>query len=441
MSSLSRRELLKAGGIGLGAAAISGCLANSGAKSAGTVNSAAATPPAKPSGKFDHLSPMLGGTGGLDGLIAPHALDYQERQEKLREELRFAAAGALLVAGTASLRYFSGVSWGVNDRFFGALFFEKGDPVFFTPAFERARAEESIPKGFAIRAWEEDEDPMRMVGEALRERGLASSRLAWEVEVPYRYLEQFQNANPGLAVTSGFEPVRRCRMIKSAKEIAIMRRADEITKTAIREAAKHLQEGTSEQEFCAWVSEAHRKLGATNPWVLGLFGPNAAYPHGTKERRKLQTGDLVLCDAGASVMGYQSDVTRTVAFGKPSDRQRKVWETVHKAQAAALAAIRPGVACEEADRAARAVIEAEGFGADYEHFHHRLGHGIGLEGHEEPYMVRGNKLLLKPGMTASNEPGIYVYSELGVRLEDVFVVTENGAEFLTPSSEPIGTAP
>lgn len=434
MKDFSRRDLLRAGGLGLGAAAVSGCLANAGAKSATSpaAGAQAATPTAptgKTSGRFDHLAPMT------EGLIAPHSLDYQERQEKLREELRFAAAGALLVAGTSSLRYFSGVSWGVNDRFFGALFFEQGDPVFFTPAFERARAEESIPKGFAIRAWEEDQDPMQLVGDTLRERGLASSRLAWEVETPYRYLELFQKTNPALAVTSGFEPVRRCRMIKSAKEISIMRRADEITKTAIREAAKHLQEGASETEFCEWVREAHRQLGASHPWVLGLFGPNAAYPHGTKEKRKLQSGDLVLCDAGASVLGYQSDVTRTLAFGKPSDRQRKIWETVHKAQAAAHAAIRPGVACEEADKAARDVIDAAGFGPDYKHFHHRLGHGIGLDGHEEPYMVRGNKLPLQPGMTASNEPGIYLYGELGVRLEDIFVVTENGAEFLGPAAE------
>lgn len=440
MDALDRRSLLKAG-IGLGAAAaIPGCISPTPNSTANSSESAPTTPlappaPAKPSDRFDHLQPMTG------GLSAPHALDYQERCDKLRDELRFAAAGALLVAGGASLRYFSGVSWGVNDRFFGALFFEKGEPIYFTPAFESARAQESIMKGFEIRAWEEDQDPMKMVGDALRERGLISQRLAWEVEIPYRYLDQFTKANPSLAVTSGFEPVRRCRMVKSAKELAIMRRADSITKTAIREAAKHLVEGTSEEEFVSWVGQAHRKLGASSPWAIGLFGPNAAYPHGTKERRKLREGDLVLCDAGASLLGYQSDVTRTFAFGKPSERQRHVWNTVKKAQDAAFAAIRPGVACEEIDKTARTVIEASGFGADYKDFHHRLGHGIGLEGHEEPYMVRGNKLPLQPGMTASNEPGIYLYGELGVRLEDVFVVTEDGAEYLGPASTDIKLSP
>ncbi len=419
----SRRAILKTASLGAGTAAFASCQAASLHKKE------------IPSGKFDALRSMA------TPIEAPDAADFAARQNKLREEL--SGAAALWITGVPSLRYFTGVRHGNSERLFGVLLFEKGDPIWICPAFEQARAMELIPKGQEIRAWQEDENPADLLGDILRSRAAAAGPLAVEPDTPYRFVERFQSANPAAELRSGFEIVRRCRMVKSEKEISLMHRANEITKRALFEASKHLTEGTSEEEFSSWVREAHLKLGAENPWAFTLFGPNSAFPHGTQNRLRLREGNTVLCDNGGSVHGYQSDVTRTWVFGKPSERQQVVWEAVKKAQTEAFKIARPGAACEEIDRAARAVIDEAGFGPDYKNFTHRLGHGIGLEVHEEPYLVRGNQLPLEPGMSASNEPGIYLYGEFGVRIEDIMVVTENGAVFLgepSPSlDQPFGS--
>jgi Xaa-Pro dipeptidase len=205
--------------------------------------------------------------------------------------------------------------------------------------------------------------------------------------------------------------------------------ANKITKLAYREAFKQIREGMSPRDLAAAISSAHQQMGVSGGGGP-QFGPNTAFPHGSMVVRNLQKGDTVLVDGGCSVEGYRSDITRTVFFDRPTDKQRLVWEAVKKAQAAALKVVRPGATCESVDRAARRVIEDAGFGPDYKYFAHRLGHGIGLEGHEYPYLVRGNTLKLQPGMTFSNEPGIYIYGEFGVRLEDCMVVTEDGGRTL-----------
>lgn len=423
---LKRREFLKTSSLAAGAIALASC------------KSTSTHPVILNSGRFDALQPMN------EGLPTILEQDYEERRDRLRKELKQASASALLLAGGHSLFYFTGLSWGISDRFWGVILLQTGECVAIVPAFERTRAEETLPKNFELRLWQENEEALEIVWETLRKKIPAnpSYLLAIDTEIPFRYVERLSQGWRNAAWTSGFEIVRRCRMKKTAKEIAIMRRANEITKRAIAEATKYLTEGSSEADFSNWVGEAHRKLGATHPWAITLFGPNAAYPHGTKEKRSLREGDFVLCDTGASLMGYQSDVTRSWVFGKPSERQCKIWETVKAAQDAAFRAVRPGASCAEIDAAARAVIESAGFGKGFEHFHHRLGHGIGLEGHEEPYLVPGNSLQLETGMTFSIEPGLYFYGEGGVRIEDIAVVTESGAEFLgerTPDLVKSGT--
>ncbi|MDH4220407.1 MAG: M24 family metallopeptidase, partial [Candidatus Aminicenantes bacterium] len=219
-----------------------------------------------------------------------------------------------------------------------------------------------------------------------------------------------------------------CRGIKTEKELAYMDLANKITKLAYKEAFQHLQQGMSAGELAGIIRKAHQQMGVSGGgWPQ--YGPNSAFPHGSTVVRDLQEGDAIIVDGGCGVEGFRSDVTRTVVFGKPSDKQKRVWEIVKKAQAEALKAVRPGVPCKDIDRAARKVIEDAGFGPGYKYFTHRLGHGIGLEGHEYPYLVKGNKLKLQPGMTFSDEPGIYIYGEFGVRLEDCFVVTEDGGRF------------
>jgi Xaa-Pro dipeptidase len=220
-------------------------------------------------------------------------------------------------------------------------------------------------------------------------------------------------------------------MVKDAHEVALMRRASEITMRAHRAVFASLREGMAQADASALSREAHKRLGVTGGSLV-LFGPDAAFPHGTRKPRALRGGDVVLIDGGGSLHGYASDITRTMVFGgKPTDRQRLVFGLVRRAQEAAFKAARPGVPCEAIDAAARRVVEEGGFGPGYRAFTHRLGHGIGLDGHEHPYMVRGNALPLAPGMTFTNEPGIYLQGEMGIRHEDVMVVSEDGALNLT----------
>jgi Xaa-Pro dipeptidase len=221
-------------------------------------------------------------------------------------------------------------------------------------------------------------------------------------------------------------------MAKDSHELALMRRACALTLHAYRAVFASLTEGLTVAEVSAWVAAAHRRLGVRGG-ALVLFGPDAAFPHGTSKPKALARGDLVLIDGGCRVHGYESDITRTAVFGAaPTDRQRRVWDLVRKAQAAAFEATRPGVECQAVDAAARKVIEDGGFGPGYRYFTHRLGHGIGLDGHERPYMVRGDRTKLAAGTTFTDEPGIYVPGELGIRHEDTVVVTQQGCENLAP---------
>jgi Xaa-Pro dipeptidase len=227
-------------------------------------------------------------------------------------------------------------------------------------------------------------------------------------------------------------------MIKDAHEVALMRRANEITMRAHRAVFQSLREGTRHEDAVRWNVEAHRRLGADGGSLV-LFGADAAFPHGTTQPRPLAAGDVVLLDGGCDLHGYKSDITRTMIFGgKPTDRQRRIWDLVRKAQDAAFRALRPGVECQAIDAAARQVIADGGFGPDYRYFGHRLGHGIGMDGHEHTYLVRGNTTKLQPGMCFSDEPGIYVPGELGVRHEDIVHVTADGAESLTRWTGPPG---
>jgi Xaa-Pro dipeptidase len=220
-------------------------------------------------------------------------------------------------------------------------------------------------------------------------------------------------------------------MIKDAHELALMRRACEITVAAHRAVFASLKPGMTQAQVSALSAEAHKRLGVRGGSLV-LFGADAAFPHGTSKPQPLKAGDVVLIDGGCRLHGYASDITRTGVFAAPpSARQREVWEIVRRAQEAALRAARPGAECQAVDAAARRVIEDAGFGPGYKYFTHRLGHGIGMDGHEWTYLVRGNTTRLRPGMCFSDEPGIYLYGELGIRHEDIIFITEDGADNMT----------
>jgi Xaa-Pro aminopeptidase len=410
--TLSRRDLLHLCG-----GSVAGALA------APLPRTEAATPDDVPAA-IAALRPITDG-------VAPISLDeHRARIVRAQALMRDTGLDAVVLASGTSLEYFTGAEWGLSERLFGAVITREGDPAWVTPAFEKARALEQIRVGGDVRAWEEHESPAALVASILRDRR-ATGRVGIEETMPFTFAHEIGAALPGAKLENATAVTAGCRMIKDAHELALMRRAGEITVRAFRAVFQSLREGMTQPEASALAADAHRRLGM-NGGALVLFGADAAYPHGTTRPQPLRRGEVVLIDGGGRLHGYASDITRTAVFGAaPTERQRRVWEVVRRAQQAAFEAARPGVEAQSVDAAARRVVDEAGFGPDYRLFTHRVGHGIGMDGHEWTYFVRGNRTLLRPGMCFSDEPGIYIPGEMGVRHEDVIFITETGAENMT----------
>jgi Xaa-Pro dipeptidase len=272
----------------------------------------------------------------------------------------------------------------------------------------------------------------------LKDRGAALGRIGIEERTEFHIFDGLSRALPRAEMVSADPVTAGCRMIKSSAEIALIERANEITIAAYKAAFATMREGMTQADFAANIDAAYRALGVRGG-AMAIFGKYTAYPHGSAQPQRLREGDMVLVDDGCEVEGYQSDITRTTVFGKPSARQRQIWELERKAQDAAFRAARPGATCESVDAAARRVIVDFGFGPDYKlpGLPHRTGHGIGLDGHEWTYLVRGNKTPLEPGMCFSDEPTVAIPGEFGVRLEDCMYITEDGARMFTKPSPAI----
>ena len=361
------------------------------------------------------------------------------RLEKARQLMATSKLDAILVAGGTTLGYFSNVRWGNSERLFAMVLPAKGDAFFVCPAFEEERAREQLATGpfgkdARVLAWEEDQSPYERVKQGFAELKMTAGTLGIEETAPYVFSEGVGKAVPALRLASATPVTAGCRGVKDADEVELMRLASKVTVLAYEAAYRCVRPGMTHTEFGDLIAAAHNKLGFRgSAGVIGV-GPGAALPHGSVRPQIITENAIVLIDGGCAVEGYRSDITRTFVVGKPTDKMKRVFEIEHRAQAAALQAARPGVACEAVDAAARKVIVEAGFGPDYRYFTHRVGHGIGLDGHEWPYLVRGNKLPLAPGMTFSDEPGIYLRDEFGVRLEDEMLITPEGAELLTPQS-------
>jgi Xaa-Pro dipeptidase len=281
--------------------------------------------------------------------------------------------------------------------------------------------------------WEEHESPYQLIAEALRSRGLTTGRLGVEETVRHVFANGAAAALPALSLASGTPVTAGCRMVKSAHELELMRVASAVTLKAYEAAYRALKDGMTQDEFAGLVSQAHERLGFHGGAGVQV-GPYSALPHGSATPQVIREGTILLIDGGCQAEGYSSDISRTFVLGKATDRMKQVFEIEQRAQQAALKAARPGVECQAVDAAARKVITDAGFGPDYKYFTHRVGHGMGMDGHEWPYLVRGNSTPLARGMTFSDEPGIYIPGEFGVRLEDDMHITENGAELFTPQS-------
>jgi Xaa-Pro aminopeptidase len=411
--TLSRRKILH-----LSIATAAGALAPrlSGAQSP--------SPPGEVPAAIDALRPLL------DGVTPISRDEHRARIARAQALLRGEGLDAMVLASGSGLEYFTGAEWGLSERFFGAVVTRDGDPAWVTPAFEKARALEQIQIGTDVRAWEEHESPSALVAAILRDRK-ATSRVGIEETMPFTFANEIGAALPSARLVSATPVTAGCRVIKDAHELALMRRANEITMRAHRAVFQSLREGMTQSQASALSAQAHRRLGMSGG-ALVLFGPDAAYPHGTTRPRPLRRGDVVLIDGGGRLHGYASDITRTGVFdAPPTERQRRVWDVVRRAQQAAFDTAKPGVEAQAVDAAARHVVEEAGFGPDYKYFTHRVGHGIGMDGHEWTYFVRGNTTRLRPGMCFSDEPGIYIPGEMGIRHEDCIFITETGAECFT----------
>ncbi|RFT15982.1 MAG: Aminopeptidase YpdF (MP-, MA-, MS-, AP-, NP- specific) [Candidatus Saccharicenans subterraneus] len=354
--------------------------------------------------------------------------DFQIRWQKASRLITEHKLGSLWVEPGPTMQYFTGVNWWRSERTFGFLLFPDRAPVWVCSAFELDRAREMIPADQEIRTWEENESPFLLIGKTAREYS-RTKKIGIEPSTRVFIVHGLRRDAPGLELMDGSPVSDGCRGIKSEKEIKCLEAANRITKLAYREAFGKLKEGMTQDELAGFIREAHAGYGVSGSGGPS-FGPASSFPHGSRKRKNLEKGDAILVDGGCRVEGYSSDVTRTLIFGRASALQEKIWDTVRRAQLAALNACRPGAACEDVDRAARKVVEEAGFGPGYKYFSHRVGHGIGLEGHEYPYLVQGNKLRIQPGMTFSNEPGIYLPGEFGIRIEDCMVVTEEGARIM-----------
>jgi Xaa-Pro dipeptidase len=339
---------------------------------------------------------------------------------------------ALYVTPGSTQYYFTGLRWGGGERLMALTIPRKGEPFLVCPAFEEGRLRELVRWPMEIRVWQEDESPYALVARTLADRGVRTGRIGVNETNPFFFCDGLRKSAAGFQFASGDPITVGCRGRKTAHELELMALANEATCNAIQAAFANLKAGMKQRDVGALISQAHQRQGVSGGGLV-LFGEWAALPHGTTKQPELKEGDVVLADCGTSVEGYASDITRTTVFGKASDKVKRAYDAVRKAQDAALAAAQRGKLSGTVDDAARKVITDAGFGHGYEHFTHRLGHGIGLDGHEHPYLVKGSKTVLEPGMTFSNEPGVYIVGEFGVRCEDVMAITENGpARLLSP---------
>ncbi len=361
-----------------------------------------------------------------------------ERQEKARRLMADNKLDAILLTEGTSLTYFSGIHWGGSERLFAVVLPVKGNVFYVCPAFEEGRAREQIAKAPGaeqadVRIWQEDGSPYQRVAQGLNDRGLSTGTLGMEETVRFVFSQGIGKASPQMKIASATPVTAGCRMIKSNHEVELMRLAAKVTLTAYEAAYHALNPGMTKPQLEEMVEAAHSRLGFSGS-ADAQVGEYSAFPHGSITPQVIREGAIVLMDGGGNVEGYTSDITRIFVLGKPSDKMKTVFDIVHRAQTAALKTARPGLECQAVDAAARSVITDAGYGPDYKFFTHRVGHGMGMDVHEWPYLVRGNTTPMAANMTFSDEPGIYIRGEFGIRLEDDMHITENGAELVTPQS-------
>ncbi len=372
--------------------------------------------------------------------IAAISLDeYQQRMTKAQQLMRAQKISALYINAGTNLTYFTGTPWYASERLVGAILPAEGDLVYIAPWFEVSTLSSFMQVKADIVSWHEHESPYKLLINTLQKMNVDQGIIAIDESTAFFVVDGLimaaKDQNICLTFTSSKSITAECRMIKSANEIALLQRAKDMTMAVHRAVAKILTPGISTAQVTDFINKAHIKLGAPkgSSFCIVLFGQDTAYPHGVKQPKTLDINDMVLIDTGCLVQGYNSDITRSYVFGQANDKQRSVWLHEKTAQAQGFAAAQIACPCEAVDIAARNYLESQGYGPDYQvpGLPHRTGHGVGLDIHEWPYLVRGDKTPLAAGMCFSNEPMLCLYGEFGVRLEDHFYMTESGPKWFT----------
>jgi len=372
------------------------------------------------------------------GSLAANAkpISKEERQERIAKAQRLMGEqgiGALLVESGSTLDYFTGVQWHRSERVTAAVIPARGEVIIVTPHFEEPSVRETFQVGGDVRPWDEHENPFALIARSVADRGGAGKPLAIESTTRFYIVDQVQKAG-NFQIVPGDPVVRPCRMFKSPHELALMQCASDITMAAYARVYPQVQKGMTQHDIARLMDQATAELGGGGEgFSLVLLNEAAAYPHGSRQPQTVKDGGVVLMDCGTSVHGYQSDISRTWVHGQASKRQRKVWDTVKRGQEIALETAKLGTPCGAIDRAVRAYYEREGWGPGYKlpGLSHRTGHGIGMDGHENPYLVLSDNTPLAPGMCFSDEPGLYIPGEFGIRLEDCWHMTEQGPKLFS----------
>lgn len=363
--------------------------------------------------------------------------ERQSRIEKAQELMRKNKVDALFLEPGTSMKYFLDFDFFLSERMVAAVIPANGDVMYVCPKFEEDKVGELVKFGSDIRTWEEHESPYAVVKGILSDKVGRTGTLGIEERCRFFLYDGIKGEASGFNYVLADDITAGCRIYKSASEIALLQKANDITIEAYKKVFDSLREGMTQDDFREVATQAHKALGVTGS-IGANFGEWTAFPHGSSKTQTLKEGDVILADGGCAVEGYRSDISRTIVFGKPSERHKEVWNLAKEAQTAAFdMASKSGTTCEDLDKVARGVISDGGFGPDYKYFSHRLGHGIGMDGHEWTNLVRGNKTPLEKGMCFSNEPGIYIVGEFGVRVEDCMYIGDNGPVYFSQPSPSI----
>jgi len=395
------------------------------------------------------LPPAIAALTSMRGQAKPISSDERRaRIDKAKRLMKADKIDAIVLTPGTSLVYFTNIRWSGGERLFACVIPATGEPFFVCPAFEEDRAREQIALGpfgggrADVRTWQEDESPYELLARGLKDRGVGTGTVGIEETAKFVWVNAIAAAAPSLKIVTAIPVVAGCRMIKDAHELELMQVASNATLKVYEAVYRSLAPGITQIQVSALIDRAYERVGFRGGASVQT-GEYTALPHGSTTPQVIREGTVIMVDDGCTVEGYQSDITRTFVLGKASDKAKRVFDIVRQAQNAALRAAKPGAPLDSVDAAAREVITAAGYGPGFKYFSHRVGHGIGMDGHEWPYLVKNDmfgfvrSLRAQPGMTFSDEPGIYIRGEFGVRLEDDMVITPDGARLFTPQSDSI----